>query len=331
MKNPMKFQARDTGGTIRRDTMIGTAVMLLIESGLIGTAAAMDGISADAAEPEQHAGGEAARKAARPISSSKPLPDSHVGTDNHLHPVPPEHPNDTVDQSPVDFSRIGVDGLHHPRELGDAPFIHGTGHPRFGHSGAELGAGRVFPHHGHEASGTDISQSAEQPASTPEDPASDPDPNQEANVRLGTDEKDTIEGGEDNDYIFGRDGNDLLFGRGGNDRLLGGRGDDILSGGNGDDFLVGDKGNDEMTGGAGADTFLFRAGYGHDTVMDFKAGGDRDIIEVAKSEFADFVALSHSLTSTDLGTVLTLHDGSTLTLSHVPLSSLSASDFRFEV
>lgn len=332
MKNPMKFKVRDTGSAIRRDTMIGTAVMLLIETGLIGTAAAMDGISADAAEPEQQVGGDAARKSARPVSSSKPLPDTNVGTGSHLHPVPPEHPSDKVNQSPVDFGRIGVDGLHHPREFGNAPFMHGTGHPRVGQGGTDFATGRVSPHHGHETGGADFSsQSPEEPASTPEVKETDPDSNKEANVRLGTDGKDTIEGGEDNDYIFGRDGDDLLFGRGGNDRLLGGRGNDILSGGKGNDFLVGDKGDDQMTGGAGADTFLFRSGYGNDTVLDFKAGGDHDVIEVAKSEFADFATLSHSLTATDLGVVLTLHDGSTLTLSHVPLSSLSAGDFRFEI
>jgi hypothetical protein len=330
MKNPMKFQQRDPGSAIRRDTMIGTAVMLLVETALIGTAAAMDGIRADAAEQEQHTGAEAARKGARPFSSSKPLPDTHIGSGNHPHGVPSEPPDDGGDLSPVDFSRIGVDGLHHPRELGDAPFMHGIGHARFddGAGQGNFGTGRSFGHQGHGATGADLSEAGEDPASTPEDPDTEP---QEANVRLGTDGKDTIEGGEDSDYIFGRDGDDLLFGRGGNDRLLGGRGDDILSGGNGNDFIVGDKGNDEMTGGAGADTFLFRAGYGHDTVMDFKAGGDLDVIEVAKSEFADFAALSHSLTASDLGAVLTLHDGSTLTLSHVPLSSLSASDFRFEV
>jgi Ca2+-binding RTX toxin-like protein len=150
-------------------------------------------------------------------------------------------------------------------------------------------------------------------------------------VHIGTDGDDVIEGNDGNDYIFGRDGNDLLIGGAGNDRLLGGDGDDVLLGGAGRDILVGGKGNDILVGGLDSDTFVFRSGFGHDVISDFNANGEHDVISLAKSDFADFAALSGSLVETVLGVTLTLHDGSTLTISHVTKASLTSNDFHFEV
>ena len=64
--------------------------------------------------------------------------------------------------------------------------------------------------------------------------------------------------------------------------LLGFGGDDSLTGGDGDDILVGGAGDDDMTGGGGDDVFLYGSAAlgGHDTITDFLAGGDNDVIDL---------------------------------------------------
>ncbi len=158
---------------------------------------------------------------------------------------------------------------------------------------------------------------------------------QGSNVLLGSDGDDAITAYGGADYAWGRDGADVIDGGAGNDYLFGGIGNDVLNGGEGsdtlfgdlgNDILIGDKGNDRLTGGDGDDTFMFRSGFGHDTVMDF---GGHDVIDLSKTDFTDFADLASHLTDTDLGTVLTLDDGSTLTLAHVEKGDLTADHFVF--
>jgi Ca2+-binding RTX toxin-like protein len=333
MKNPIKFSSDAFVRSARRDTIVGTAVLILLETGLLGTAAAMSAITAEPEEPKDHgAGGDPARKG-RPLGGSEPLPDMHIDMVGNPGIDRSDNSDDDFSGS-ADFSDLDVGALRHSNETDLAAFAHiglgvaGAGHLAGGNARSVAQGGS----HGGQFGGS--AGAASDDSGMPFKPVIPPSqslPGDDANVVLGTDGNDIMQGTGDNDYLFGRDGADLLLGLGGNDRLLGGNGNDTLSGGAGKDFLVGDKGDDEMTGGAGADTFLFRSGYGHDTITDFKTNGDLDVISVAKSEFADFAALSHNLTATDAGVMLTLHDGSTLTLSHVTLSSLTANDFRFEV
>jgi len=56
--------------------------------------------------------------------------------------------------------------------------------------------------------------------------------------------------------------------------LTGGTGNDTLDGKAGDDRIIGGAGNDKLTGGTGRDTFVFGAGFGLDTINDFKIGED---------------------------------------------------------
>ena len=51
----------------------------------------------------------------------------------------------------------------------------------------------------------------------------------------------------------------MLYGQGGNERIIGNAGNDVLDGGEGNDYLY---------GGAGNDTYIFRKGYGVDTIGD---------------------------------------------------------------
>ncbi|WP_136661282.1 calcium-binding protein, partial [Nitratireductor sp. XY-223] len=119
----------------------------------------------------------------------------------------------------------------------------------------------------------------------------------------GGDGDDRLTGGGGDDKIFGGDGNDRLTGGGGDDKIFGGDGDDTLYGGrvvvfrrvaesaatqsetthyfsgSGGDTLEGGKGNDTLHGGDGSDRFVFGAGDGTDTILDFEDGTDILVIK----------------------------------------------------
>ena len=92
------------------------------------------------------------------------------------------------------------------------------------------------------------------------------------NPIIGTDEKDTLTGTPKSDYIDGGNGKDFLLGKARDDLILGGNGRDTIDGGIGDDELWGD--NDK-------DTFIYKKGYGEDTIFDFQVG---EVVEIAGFE-----------------------------------------------
>lgn len=71
------------------------------------------------------------------------------------------------------------------------------------------------------------------------------------------------------DQLEGSDSADILIGGDGNNRIIGKSGDDTLDGG---------KGKDYLSGGAGNDTYVYRSGYGSDTISDSEGN---NIIEVS--------------------------------------------------
>jgi hypothetical protein len=110
--------------------------------------------------------------------------------------------------------------------------------------------------------------------------------------------------------LTGNSGNNTLSGQGGNDRIAGGSGKDVL------------------TGGAGHDTFVFKTGYGKDTVTDFENGKDHFDLKswAAIDDFADLKA--HHLTVS--GNNIIVHAGSdSLTIKDVTMGELSSGDFMF--
>lgn len=86
---------------------------------------------------------------------------------------------------------------------------------------------------------------------------------------------DVIDLGAGRDIGRGGSGADRIFGAGGDDVLVGGGGNDVLAGGAGNDTLFGGAGADRLSGGLGRDVFVFRGGYGRDTVLGFEDGIDR--------------------------------------------------------
>jgi len=92
---------------------------------------------------------------------------------------------------------------------------------------------------------------------------------------------DSLSGGAGDDQIYAGIGNDTITGDAGNDVVYAGAGDDSISGGAGNDTLTGDSGNDTLSGGAGTDVFIFiQADVGGvDRITDFSSA-DKDKISL---------------------------------------------------
>ena len=90
-------------------------------------------------------------------------------------------------------------------------------------------------------------------------------------------------------------------------------GDDTLLGGDGADLLVGRGGNDLLDGGSDDDTYVFRLGDGHDTIVEAAGKGVADRVELGFGVMPS--ELDIAFIAGQSGLVLTLADGSTLTIA----------------
>lgn len=143
---------------------------------------------------------------------------------------------------------------------------------------------------------------------------------------LGEAGNDQLSGDTGADQLFGGSGRDTLDGGADNDLLDGGGNDDALSGGDGDDILSGDSGNDLLTGGAGADVFIFRNGFGQDTISDFTTG--TDLIDLRGTGV--WASFQLTISSTETDTIVTLADGASLTLQGVQNEEWTSADFLLD-
>lgn len=89
--------------------------------------------------------------------------------------------------------------------------------------------------------------------------------------------------------------------------------------------MFGGDGDDELDGNEGNDTFLFNAGFGRDTIQDFRS---EDVIEFRDGRFGSFDNLRARASQSGGDTIIN-DDGGQLILQNVQLSSLAADDFRF--
>lgn len=92
--------------------------------------------------------------------------------------------------------------------------------------------------------------------------------NENKTVIAGGESGDRIIGSGMDEYILGDSDSDQLLAGGGNDVIFGGSGDDYINGGDGDDIIDGGTGNDFIDGGSGNDIYIFKPGYGADSIMD---------------------------------------------------------------
>jgi Ca2+-binding RTX toxin-like protein len=145
---------------------------------------------------------------------------------------------------------------------------------------------------------------------------------------------DYIEGGPGNDSLYGNIGADTLIGDGGHDLLSGATGDDWLYGGDGNDTLYGNQGIDLVDGGAGddllrggtlRDTFVFKPGFGADTITDFEDFQDILVIDRDLTSATDAQdLLSSQGRVVDQGVELDFSDGHMILLEGITdLSALS--------
>jgi Ca2+-binding RTX toxin-like protein len=136
---------------------------------------------------------------------------------------------------------------------------------------------------------------------------------------------ENVSGGSGGDWLEGSNDDNILDGCAGGDLLIGFGGNDLLFGREGDDTLIADWGTDILAGGSGNDLFAIWATTRHAIIDDFAKG---DHIQLSTSLFAGFDALRSAAMQTGDDVVIS---GATLdiTLRHVWLASLSASDFQF--
>ena len=130
--------------------------------------------------------------------------------------------------------------------------------------------------------------------------------------------------------VIGGSGADHITGDRGLNRLDGGPGDDTIDGDRGNDIIIGGLGDDVLIGGAGNDVFVFRPGFGSDTIIGFSAGpGTGDVIQLLGSPVDTFAEVLAA--TTDLGSDLSIAVGAdAITLKNVAnLTNLNANDFLF--
>lgn len=124
-------------------------------------------------------------------------------------------------------------------------------------------------------------------------------------------------------------GNGNLNGKGNNDQsdMFGNSGNNKLYGLDGGDILDGGKGNDKLYGGDDFDTFVFKTGYGHDTVMDFEIGEDK--IDLRKwGAIQDFGDVEDRASSSN-GDLLITVGNDVLRINDTKLNDLDGDDFMF--
>ncbi|ANP47552.1 reprolysin-like metallopeptidase [Candidatus Viadribacter manganicus] len=111
-----------------------------------------------------------------------------------------------------------------------------------------------------------------------------------------------------------------LIGGTGADTLTGDGGANKISGNNGDDIITGGGGNDNLTGGVGNDTFVYAAGSGNDTIVDFDAWavGGQDFLDVSAFGInAGNFAARVAIIDTGADTVIRIDDTYFITLKNV--------------
>ncbi|WP_374367190.1 hypothetical protein [Dongia sp.] len=141
---------------------------------------------------------------------------------------------------------------------------------------------------------------------------------------------DSIRAGAGNDTADGGADSDDIRGEAGNDILNGGAGDDTIRGDAGEDRIDGGLGSDDLTGGAGKDVFVFKPGFGQDTIQDFTTcGSSGDKIEFDHTLFADFTAVLAASEQDGDDVVITFDNDNSVVIKDVVLAHLHESDFRF--
>jgi serralysin len=127
---------------------------------------------------------------------------------------------------------------------------------------------------------------------------------------------ENAKGGSGNDTILGNQGKNYLIGNGGSDTLKGAAGNDKLAGG---------TGNDTLTGGKGSDIFIFKKGYGRDTITDFN--NNVDDIDLRSYNFSSVNKVLAKADQVGSDVHIELGGNDVLILKKFSLSNLDKGDF----
>jgi Ca2+-binding RTX toxin-like protein len=149
----------------------------------------------------------------------------------------------------------------------------------------------------------------------------------DANLIVGGDLNDLINGMERADTLRGGAGNDTLLGGEGNDSLVAGAGDDLLVGGIGNDILIANAGANRLDGGEDFDQYVVRAGALGTVIADYDPTNF-----VERIDLTDLGALRSiaDVTLTNVGShVRVTADGLDLTIENVQANELDDGDFLF--
>ena len=108
------------------------------------------------------------------------------------------------------------------------------------------------------------------------------------------------------------------------DKLFGYSGNDTIKGGGGNDIIGGSVGRDKLSGQGGADVFLFVAGDGRDTIIDFTDMGGNSDDRIGLTQ-----RLYNSMTMEETLTGVTLHFGTrgAIAVNHWHVADVDIGDF----
>ncbi|MBX9910664.1 MAG: hypothetical protein K2Z25_18390 [Beijerinckiaceae bacterium] len=115
------------------------------------------------------------------------------------------------------------------------------------------------------------------------------------------------------------------------DVVDGGNGNDTINGAGGNDVITGGSGDDSLSGGTGNDVFVFAAGFGKDTIVDFSAGsGVADIVSLSLgTAFDTFAEVLAATTQVGANSLITIDANTTITLQNIQKTALVVDDFQF--
>ena len=133
-----------------------------------------------------------------------------------------------------------------------------------------------------------------------------------------------IEGNNRKNKLRGTKGNDYIDGGAGPDKLRGLKGDDLIVGGDGADVIDGGKGDDELWGDGGFDTFIFKRGYGQDTIFDFAR---KEVVKI--KGFTEYTLEDVTLPSGVNAVQIDFGNDDMLTLVGVESADLSVNPWRW--